>query len=303
MLSSLFNDFIRYAEQVHLPIEGLAIADGSQVLFNHRFTPDLARNIYSHTKSYMVTAVGMAVSDGKLSLDDRLAEYFPESLPEDPDPRLLKIRLRDLLTMSSGFGQSYLMGKDRRAGVGMPDYVKYMLSRPMLMQPGKKFCYSTADSILAGRMVEKAVGVRLGEYLFERLHRPLGQGYPQWENCPQGHPIGGGGMYLKLTEMMKLGQLYLAEGRWEGQQLVDPAWVKEAASWKIATDGGNVWDCGYGYQFWMSPYPQSYRADGAYGQISTVLPEKGLVVACQCPETGDFDRVRDALHAQFLSQL
>lgn len=303
MLEKLFFDFISYAYDHKLAIEGLAVADETQVLLEHRFTPDLPRNIYSHTKSYMVTAVGMAIADGKLSLDDKLAEFFPESVPEDPDPRLFEIRLRDLLIMASGFGEPYLMGADRRAGVGAPDYMKYMLSRPVKETPGTRFQYSTADSILAGRMVEKAVGQRLGAYLYERLHKPLGQSFPQWENCPMGHPIGGGGMFLKLTEMMKLGQLYLAEGRWEGQQLVDPAWIKEATTWKIATDGGNVWDCGYGYQFWMSPYPGAYRADGAYGQVSTVLPEKGLVVAIQCPEVGDFEHVRDALHEQFLSQL
>ena len=303
MLEKLFFDFISYAYDYKLAIEGLAVADETKVLLNHRFTPDLTRNIYSHTKSYMATAVGMAIADGKLSLDDKLAEFFPESVPEDPDPRLFEIRLRDLLIMASGFGEPYLMGADRRAGVGAPDYMRYMLSRPVKETPGKRFQYSTADSILAGRMVEKAVGTRLGAYLYERVHKPLGQGYPMWENCPLGHPIGGGGMFLPLTEMMKLGQLYLADGRWEGQQLVDPAWVKEASTWKIDTDGGNVWDCGYGYQFWMSPYPRAYRADGAYGQISMVLPEKGLVVACQCPETGDFDRVRDALHEQFLTLL
>ena len=303
MLEKIFFDFISYANDHKLAIEGLAVADETNVLLEHHFTPDLPRNIYSHTKSYMVTAVGMAIADGKLSLDDKLAEFFPESVPEDPDPRLFEIRLRDLLIMASGFGEAYLMGADRRAGVGAPDYMKYMLSRPVKEEPGTRFQYSTADSILAGRMVEKAVGQRLGDYLHERLHKPLGQGYPLWENCPMGHPIGGGGMFLKLTEMMKLGQLYLAEGRWEGQQLVDPAWIKEATTCKIATNGGNVWDCGYGYQFWMSPYPGAYRADGAYGQVSTVLPEKGLVVAIQCPEVGDFERVRDALHEQFLSQL
>lgn len=74
--------------------------------------------------------------------------------------------------MSSGFHEPYLMGANRRAGVGAPDYVKYMLSRPVKVQPGSEFVYSTADSILAGRMVEKAVGKRLSEYLYERFLNP-----------------------------------------------------------------------------------------------------------------------------------
>ena len=166
----------------------------------------------------MATAVGMALAEGRLTLEDRLADYFPEYVPEDPDPRLLQITLRDLLTMSSGFGHAYLMGEDRRKGVGFPDYLTYMMHLPMEQTPGTAFEYSTADSILAGRMVEKAVDENLAAYLYPRLFRKLEQGWPQWENDPMGHPIGGGGMYMRLTDMMKLGQLYLADGKWKGER-------------------------------------------------------------------------------------
>ncbi len=300
-MQKVLQEFVRFAEETRLPLEGIAAANENEVLFEHHFVPDLTRNIYSHTKSFMATAVGLAISDGKLSLDDRLAEMFPESVPENAPELLGEIRLRDLLTMSSGFDKPYLMGVDRRAGVGAPDYMKYMLSREVLRQPGERFEYSTADSILAGRMVEKAVGKNMGEYLYERILEPLGIGFPIWENCPQGHPIGGGGMYLKLTDMMKLGQLYLADGKWNGQQLVDPAWIREATSKQIETpcdtpaEQADTWRCGYGYQFWMSPYEGSYRADGAFGQVTTVLPAKGLVISFQSPEVGNFNLVKKEL--------
>ena len=196
------------------------------------------------------------------------------------------------------------MNNHRRPGVGAPDYEHYMLSQPVLTEPGCEFCYSSADSILAGHMVERAVGKRVGEYLYERILAPMDMGWPLWEHDPQGHPNGGGGMYLTCTEMMKLGQLYLANGRWNGRQLLDPAWVREVSTPKFTfpkTD--DPWSVGYGYQFWMSPYPNSYRADGAYGQISTILPESGLVVSIQCPENGNFERVKKALHEELLVQL
>lgn len=303
MLERIFEEFVRYAEEHALAVEGVAVGDGSRVLLEHRFTPDLPRNIYSHTKSYMATAVGMALAEGKLTLEDRLADYFPEALPKAPQPELLEITLRHLLTMSSGFGHAYLMNEDRRAGVGVPDYMRYMLSRPVVQKPGAAFCYSTADSILAGRMVERAVGCMLGEYLYSRLFAKLGQGFPQWETDPQGHPIGGGGMFLRLTDMMKLGQLYLADGVWNGERLLEAGWVREATRKQIETPADNLWSCGYGYQFWMAPYPGAYRADGAFGQISMVLPRQGLVAAVQCPEYGDFDRVREALHEKLLLPL
>ena len=83
-------------------------------------------------------------------------------------------------------------------------------------------------------------------------------------------------------------------------------WVLEATRKQIETpqtENGDIWRCGYGYQFWCSPYPKAYRADGAFGQVTTVLPEKGLAIAVQCPEWGDFDKVKLALHEVFFSQL
>lgn len=120
--------------------------------------------------------------------------------------------------------------------------------------------------------------------------------------------------------MMKLGQLYLADGVWKGRRLVDSVWIKEAVSKKIDTGetGGagktendknnkhapeDIWRCGYGYQFWMSPYGSAYRADGAFGQITTVLPEKGCVISIQCPENGNFDWVKKELHERVLTQI
>lgn len=303
-MEKLLKNFIARIDAEALPIEGIAVMAEGKLVAEHRWTQDIPRNIYSHTKSFMSTAVGIAISEGKLSLDDKLAEFFPEAVPQDASPLLYESALRHLLTMSSGFDRSLLMGADRRLGVGAPDYIRYMLSQPVLAKPGDHFHYSTADSILAGRMLEKAIGMGMAEFLWERIFRPMDIGYPMWEFCPQGHAIGGGGMCLGLRDMMKLGQLYLDGGKWNGEQLVDPAWVKAATTKQIDTPkNDNVWHCGYGYQFWMSPYPDAYRADGAHGQITTVLPEKGMVVSIQCPENGKFPLVQAALHEEFLSQL
>jgi len=299
----LFDEFVKYADSVKLPIEAIAIADENKILAEHHFTPDLVRNIYSHTKSFMSTGVGIAVSRGLMSLDDSLAEYFPESVPEKAPEALFSIKLRHLLTMSSGFGGAFLMNENRRSGEGAPDYMKYMLSLPVQVKPGTEFCYSTADSILALRMAQKAVGCRFGEFLFKEIFKPMDMGYPLWEHDPQGHPNGGGGMFLKISDMIKLGQLYLNSGMWKGVRLVDAQWIKQATSKQIDNAGDDIWRCGYGYQFWLSPYPGSYRADGAFGQITTVLPEAGLTVSVQCPETGNFPVVKHHLHEMVLSQL
>lgn len=287
--------FISRMGQDNPGIEAVALANKDEVLLEHHFVQVHVRNIYSHTKSFMGTAAGIALAEGALTLEDRLVKYFPERLPEVHQKTLREITLRHLLTMSSGFGKAYLMIDDRRNGVGLPDYLEYMLSRPVIKQPGMEFDYSTADSHLAGLMLAKAVGKRLDVYLYEKLFRPLGMEYPIWECDPQGNPNGGSGLFLNITDMMKLGQLYLADGVWKGERLLSSLWIKEATRKQIETDGGDSWNCGYGYQFWMMPQKGAYRADGAYGQISFILPEQGYVVAVQCSEHGNFEKVKAAL--------
>lgn len=308
-LRSFADAFAGRVEREGLACEGVIVSEGFEKVAERRWSPDRPRNIYSHTKSFTATAAGIAIAEGKLSLSDTLADCFPESVPENADERIYRITLRDLLTMSSGFGKPYLMGGNgftgRRGGEGMPDLVGYMLSRPIKENPGERFEYSTADSILAGRMIEKKTGVMLQQYVYERILRPMGLPFPIWECCPIGHAIGGGGMFLRLAEMMTLGQLYLNGGVWsDGASIVPREFIAEATKKQIDNeDGKDYWRCGYGYQFWLSPYPDSYRADGAFGQITTVLPREGAVIAIQCPEEGDFGRVRLALHEEISARI
>ncbi len=296
-LEQKFNDFVKLCEEKKLFIEGVAVADETKLLCEHHFRDDTARNIYSHTKSFASTAVGIAVDAGKLNLDDRVVDFFPESVPADPAENLDKITLRSLLTMSSGFNRAYLMAAERRTGQGYPDYVKYMLSRPMETLPGEKFCYSNGDTYLAARMAEKAMGMTLENLLYQHLLCEMDIGWPAWEHDPEGHAFGASGLYLKLRDMIKLGQLYLAGGTWHGRRILSADWVREASKKQIETHGNDVcgWHNGYGYQFWISPFPGAYRADGAYGQITTILPAKGLTVAVQCPDIGKLDDVKIAL--------
>lgn len=294
--------FIECMEKDNPGIEAVALANKDEVLLEHHFVKLHTRCIYSHTKSFMSTAAGMALEEGALTLEDPLVKYFPDKVPEVHQKWLREIRFRDLLTMSSGFGKPYLMIDGRRQGEGMPDYLEYMLSRPVLKKPGTEFDYSTADSHLAGLMIAKAVGRRLDVYLYEKLFQPLDIGYPVWECDPQGNVNGGSGLFLNITDMMKLGQLYLADGIWRGERLLSSLWIKEATRKQIDTNGGDSWNCGYGYQFWMMPQSCAYRADGAFGQISIVLPEQGYVVAVQCSEYGNFEKVKHALNELVLAE-
>jgi len=297
------KQFIERMKAENPGIEAVALANKEEVLLEHRFVKLQSRNIYSHTKSFMSTAAGIALAEGALTLEDPLIKYFPEKVPDVHQKWLREIRFRHLLTMSSGFGKAYLMIDGRRKGEGLPDYLEYMMSRELLKKPGTEFDYSTADSHLAGLMLAKAVGKNLNVYLYEKLFRPLGMDYPIWECDPQGNPNGGSGLYLNIIDQMKLGQLYLADGVWKGERLLTSLWVKEATRKQIETPGGDSWNCGYGYQFWMMPQKGAYRADGAFGQITIVLPEQGYVVAMQCSEYGNFGKVKQAFNEIVLADL
>lgn len=309
----LFNDFVRYATEHALPIDAIAIGDESHVIAEQHWAANRPRSIYSHTKSYTSTAIGIAIDEGLMSLDDLLIDAVADELDVDElnriDPRIRHITLRDLLIMSSGFGGAFLMIRDRRAGTGCPDYLRYMLAKPITATPGAHFRYSSADTYLAGRMLEHATGERLGAFVWSRIFEPLDQGWPIWEHDPQGHAMGGSSIEMRLTDMMKIAQVFLNDGVWAptGQRIVSEDWVKQASSQQIGTPAGHHddgWSCGYGYQWWMSPYPKAYRADGAFGQISTVLSEQGLVVAIQCPEGDGWEHtVRHELHEHLMLPL
>ena len=141
LLEEKFLEFHRYASSHNLPLEAISVGDENKVLCEMHYAANAPRNIYSHTKSFTVTAVGLAMEEGKLSLEDHVAEVFKDKLPSNPDPNLEKIQLKHLLCMSSGFGKALLMNADRRPGVGAPDYEKYMMAQPVPVEPGSAFCY------------------------------------------------------------------------------------------------------------------------------------------------------------------
>ena len=276
-------DFISRVEALDLAVDAVMVYRDGELVDAHRWAADVPVDIYSHTKGFTSSAIGIAISEGLLSLEDRLVAHFPEYLPERPDTRLEEIRLRHLLTMSSGFDEALLMGDQRHAPGAPNDYIRFMLAQPLKTAPGSRFHYSSADSYLAGCMLENKAGMTLRDYVHTHILQPLDIPYPEWEHCPLGHTFGGGGMFLRTADMAKLGLLYLGMGAWQGRQIVPREWVAEATRKQIDTPPSpSRWSCGYGYQFWLDPFPGAYRADGLWGQYTHVLPHRRAVVSLNC---------------------
>ena len=228
--------------------------------------------LYSLTKSFTSTAVGLAVAEGKVRVDDLVLPYFPGDAPAEPSQGLKAMRVRDLLTMNTGQHAEASLTPDR-------PWVKSFLAQPVEHKPGTFFLYNTPASYMLSAIVQKATGTTELEYLRPRLFEPLGIQDPVWLSSPQGVTIGGWGLKIRTVEIARFGQLYLQKGEWRGRQLLPAAWVETATARQVS-NGSNPdsdWDQGYGFQFWRCR-KNAYRGDGAFGQFCVVMPEQDAVV-------------------------
>jgi CubicO group peptidase (beta-lactamase class C family) len=234
--------------------------------------------LYSLSKSFTSTAVGLAIAEGKLSLDDEVLKFFPEDAPAEPSANLRAMRVRDLLRMNTGH-QSEAPLRLGAQGANEP-WTKKFLAHPVPFKPGTHFLYNSPATYMLSAIVQKVTGMTVLDYLRPRLFEPLGFENPTWVTSPQGITAGAYGLAIRTEEIARFGQLYLQKGLWKGRQLIPAAWVEEATARQTSNGSSpkSDWDQGYGYQFWRCRH-NAYRGDGAFGQYCIVVPELDAVVA------------------------
>ena len=237
--------------------------------------------LYSLSKSFTSTAVGLAIAERKLSLDDEVLKFFPEDAPAGPSANLRAMRVRDLLRMSAGHQtEARFWLNEPESPARDQTWAKKFLAHPVPFKPGTHFMYNSPATYMLSAIVQKVTGQTLLDYLRPKLFEPLGFKDPNWVASPQGITAGAYGLLARTEEIARFGQLYLQKGMWKGLQLIPAAWVEEATS--LQTSNGSSpksdWDQGYGYQFWRCRH-KAYRGDGAFGQYCIVLPELDAVVA------------------------
>lgn len=241
------------------------------------FRPEYGHQLFSCSKTFTATAVGLAIMDNRLRLDDRLAAFFPELLPDSVTTWLADITVRDLLTMTSGFEV------DTKMRTFATNWIESYLHHPMVAEPGKRFAYDSIDTYLLSAIVQRVTGMKVVDYLKQRIFGPLGITEVYWEESPEAINTGGWGLYLQPESLAKFGQLLLNKGKWNGVQLLSPEWVKEMGTCHVKNNHGDD----YGFQMWMCDYPGAFRADGAYGQYIIIIPDKDMVVVITQCLTGD----------------
>ncbi len=245
----------------------------------HPHTAERPHTMFSVSKSFTSTAVGTAVHEGLLTLDDRVIDLLPDDAPADPSELLRAMRVRDLLTMTTGHDASTMEGIDRTISLPGARWARTILAQPVVHEPGTHFVYNTGATYLLSAILHRLTGERLLDYLTPRLLAPLGITHAAWEQDPDGIDTGGFGLSITTEEMAAFGQLYLQGGVWEGKQLVPAEWVSAATARQVPNGPHDwpEWSQGYGYQFWQCRHG-AYRADGAFGQYVVVWPEKDLVI-------------------------
>ena len=244
----------------------------------------------SVSKTFTSMAVGLAISEGKLALDEKLVDIFPEHCPENPSEYLKEITVEHLLTMSCGHStdpthESWEV-KDK-------SWIRFFMEHPVTHKPGTLFCYNSLGTYVLSAIVQKRTGEKVVDYLYPRLFRPLGINNVSWLESHEGINTGGWGLFLKTEDLAKMGLMILQNGQFNGCQVVPAEWIESASSAQVpcvpagmnSDDADKLrkvaktsdWLQGYGYQMWRCRY-NAFRADGANGQYIIMIPDKNAVV-------------------------
>jgi len=264
-------DALDRVDQVH----SLMVVRHGQVVAEAWWGPydaETPHELYSLSKSFTSTAVGLAVGEGLLRVEDPVLRYLGSDGPEQPSGNLRAMRIRDLLTMTTGHQDEPPLSPSQMTA-------RTFLAQPVPHKPGTHFKYNTPATFMQSALVQKVSGMTTAEYLQPRLFSPLGITHVRWDTNSQGINLGGYGLRLRTEDIAKFGQLLLQRGKWEGRPLIAEGWVREATSRQVSNGSNpdNDWEQGYGYQFWRCRHG-AYRGDGACGQFCIVLPEQDAVI-------------------------
>lgn len=258
----------------------------SETYFGY-YDKNTRHEIYSCTKSFISTLVGIAIDLGLIdSVDHPILDFFPGRTFANLDDQKRRMTLEDFLTMRTGLDWSE---DDIPSMYQSRDWVKFVLDKPMKTQPGSQFNYCTGCTHVLSAILQQKTGMKTEDFAQKVLLEPLGIINYSWDTDPAGVSYGGWGLFLTPREMAKLGYLYLHNGQWDGKQIVSTDWVKTATTMHTSTD--SEIGIGYGYQWWTYPSYGAYTALGLDGQTIFVIPTLDLIVVTTAQTTNNHDAI------------
>lgn len=291
--------FIDDCKENKIEVHSIMVLRHGQVAceaYKYPFGPEHKHMVYSVSKSFTSTAIGLAIHEGYMSLETKFLDVFPEFRPLKFDPYLEKLNVHHLLSMQSGKSVSPMV--DRTADHWIEDFVE----SPWAFEPGTDWQYISENMYILCAMIHRLTGMSVMEFLTPRLFEPLGIVDPFWETCPSGIETGGWGMMITLEDLAKFSLCYQQKGMFNGKQVIPQEWVEKASSVIADNEEKNdAEDCkvGYGYCFWRcNGYKNAFRSDGMFSQYGIVFEDIDAVVAVN---SGNADQqvVLDAIWRHF----
>lgn len=272
---ALLNFVSKFKEIGHLQQMGIIHKDELKLKFAVKpYETTDVKQLFSVSKTFTSMAIGLAIAEGKMTLHDKVVDYFRPLIDGEVNPRLAKMEVFHLLTMTTGH-DSCVMHK-----IGpTPNPVKAFLDLPLEHEPGTYFAYNTGASLILAVIIKMVTGKEIDEYLAPMLEAlEIKNSY--FEKIG-GACLGGVGTHVDIQALLNFGSMLLHDGMFNGKQVVPSEYVKIATSKCVENphNGTVDWTCGYGLHLWMGQV--GYRCDGAYGQLIIVLPESDLVIAVQ----------------------
>ena len=298
MNSDVLAQMLEKVKEENIPLDSLLILKNGYLVSETYFYPYQAQTLHavnSCTKSVLSALCGIAIEQGYLSgVDQRVADFYPELFQAEEDGRREQLTVEHLLTLTAGLNT--MNDIDYQAFLQAQDRPLFVLSQPFAETPGEAFRYDNwATHVLAG-VLNRATGMDLEDYAQQVLFGPLGITHYQWTTDNNGLHTGGYGLSFLPEDMLKIGYLYLREGKWNGQQIIPKEWVRESVMTKVDAGGGK----GYGYLWWTGLAEGVYYAHGYGGQYILVMPQEELVVA-MTSHFSDNDRA-EAVFQQLMTQ-
>lgn len=230
----------------------------------------------SCAKSFVSAFVGMAADQGRIkSIDDGVLEYFADTGISDADKRKRDLKVRNLLTMTTGLDWDFITNTSTNNMLQSQDWTRFTLSQPMKEEPGRTFLYCNGAAHLLSTMVQKTMGKSLAELAAEKFS-PMGIKDIYWSSSPENVSNGYTGLYMNPEDAAKIGYLYLKKGNWNGTQLISEKWVEESTREQVKADWTPLFPA-YGYLWWI-PRFGGYAALGQGGDYIFVVPKLDMVV-------------------------
>jgi len=234
------------------------------------FAEGIPHNLWSLGKPIHATSVGIAFTEGLLDLDDKLIDYFPEYADVDKSNYLNELKIRHLLSCSSGKAE---------LRCDTADWRRHYFSIPIDNRPGTKFTYNCEDTNILGGLIEKVSGMSQREFIEKKLFNRLGMDVSRhkWMYLPDGSALGCGALTMPIEDVARVFQLYLNNGVWAGERILNEEYVKLAVSQQIPLTEDFSPLTGYGFQMFLG-FGEAFAGMGALGQLALAVPEFDLIL-------------------------